>query len=379
MSQTTPSQRLYSLDALRGFDMFWIMGGEEIFKSLAKITGSPFMQTLADQFEHPLWNGFHFYDLIFPLFLFISGVATPYSVGREREKGTTRKKLLLRVIRRGLTLVVLGLIYNNGLKLHPLADIRFGSVLGRIGLAYMFANIIYLYTERRGQIIWFVSLLVGYWVLLMLTSAPGFHPGDLTLQGNFASYVDRTIIPGHLYVGYTAPDGKWIGLHDPEGLMSTIPAIGTGLLGILAGQLLKNSPISPSAKSGRLAIAGVIAVALGLVWNTVFPINKNLWTSSFVLNVGGISLILLAAFYYIIDVKGYKKWAFFFSVIGMNSILIYLSGHFIDWEYMTKGFFTWFGQLIGDPWNDLAMVFAYLAVKWVFLYILYRKKIFLRV
>ena len=143
--------------------MFWIMGGEEIFKAIAKITGSPFWQTIADQFEHPAWNGFHFYDLIFPLFLFISGVATPYSVGRELEKGTPKKKLLLRVIRRGLTLVVLGLIYNNGLKWHPLSEIRFGSVLGRIGLAYMFANIIYLYTRRTGQIIWFVSLLVGYW------------------------------------------------------------------------------------------------------------------------------------------------------------------------------------------------------------------------
>ena len=123
----------------------------------------------------------------------------------------------------------------------------------------------------------------------------------------------------------------------------------------------------------------MVSLALSLAWNTVFPINKNLWTSSFVLCVGGISLLLLAAFYYIIDVKGYKRWAFFFTVIGMNSILIYLSGHFIQWEYMTNGFFRWVGQLIGDPWNALAMVFCLLAVKWTFLYILYRKKIFLRV
>jgi predicted acyltransferase len=369
MSQPTSSQRLYSLDALRGFDMFWIMGGEEIFHSLAKITGNPFLQTIADQFEHPAWNGFHFYDLIFPLFLFISGVATPYSVGRELEKGTARKKLLLRVIRRGLTLVVLGLIYNNGLRLHPISEIRFGSVLGRIGLAYMFANIIYLYTTRKGQVIWLVSLLIGYWLLLSFTSAPGFPPGDLTMRGNFASYLDRSILPGRLYLG----------VHDPEGLVSTIPAIGTGLLGILAGQLLKNSPLAPAAKAGRLAVAGVISLVLALAWNTVFPINKNLWTSSFVLNVGGISLILLSAFYYIIDVRGYRKWAFFFSVIGMNSILIYLSPHFINWEYMTKGFFQWAGQLVGDPWDVFVMVLCFLAVKWTFLYILYKKKIFLRV
>ncbi|HVU56263.1 MAG TPA: DUF5009 domain-containing protein, partial [Puia sp.] len=184
----TPPQRLYSLDALRGLDMFWIIGGEEIFHSLAKITGSPFWETLSNQFDHPAWNGFHFYDLIFPLFLFIAGVATPYSVGRDLEKGVERQKLLWRVIRRGLTLVILGIIYNNGLKIHPLSEVRFPSVLGRIGLAYMFANIIYLYTKQRAQMIWFAGLLIGYWLLLALNSAPGHPMGDLTMEGNFASY-----------------------------------------------------------------------------------------------------------------------------------------------------------------------------------------------
>jgi predicted acyltransferase len=349
--------------------MFWIAGGEEFFHVLAKNTNSPFWRALSDQFEHPAWNGFHFYDLIFPLFLFMAGVATPYSVGRALEKGTPRQKLLLRVIRRGLTLVLLGIIYNNGMKLHPLSEVRFCSVLGRIGLAYMFANIIYLYTKQKGQAIWFAGLLLGYWLLLAFTSAPGFPRGDLTMEGNFASYIDRSIIPGKLYLG----------IHDPEGLMSTIPAIGTGLLGILAGQLLKNSPLAPSRKAGRLAIAGVISVILGLIWNTVFPINKNLWTSSFVLNVGGISLLLLATFYYVIDVLGYRKWAFFFSVIGMNSILIYLSGHFINWKYATDGFFFWVGQIIGSPWNALSFVFCLMTVKWLFLYFLYKKKVFLRV
>src|ERR1700753_4232843 len=246
MKPTTPSQRLYSLDALRGFDMFWIMGGEEIFHSLAKATHAPFWEALSNQFEHPDWNGFHFYDLIFPLFLFIAGVATPYSTGRELEKGASRKQLLTRVIRRGLILVLLGIIYNNGLKIHPLSEVRFCSVLGRIGLAYMFANIIYLYTKQRGQAIWFASLLVGYWLLLSFTAAPGFHPGDLTLQGNFASFMDRTVVPGHLYVGYRLPDGTWVNQHDPEGLFSTIPAIGTGLLGIMTGNFLKNSTLPPA-------------------------------------------------------------------------------------------------------------------------------------
>jgi predicted acyltransferase len=372
MAQPTtavPSQRLYSLDALRGLDMFWIIGAEEFFHSLAKITGSPFWKTLSEQFDHPAWNGFHFYDLIFPLFLFIAGVATPYSVGRDLEKGVDRQMLLWRVVRRGLVLVILGIIYNNGLKIRPLAEVRFPSVLGRIGLAYMFANIIYLYTKKRGQIIWLAGLLIGYWLLLALNSAPGFPRGDLSMQGNFASYIDRNIIPGRLYLK----------IHDPEGLVSTIPAIGTGLMGILTGAFLRNSPFAPSAKALRMVIAGIISLTLALVWNFVFPINKNLWTSSFVLLTGGLSLLFLALFYYIIDVKGYKKWAFFFTVIGMNSILIYMSSRFINWKYATDGFFMWFNQLVGEPWNAFTYVFCFLAVKWALLYFLYKKKVFLRV
>jgi predicted acyltransferase len=366
---TTTAKRLYSLDALRGFDMFWIMGAEDIVKTLAKATGSPFWNGFAVELEHPAWNGFHFYDLIFPMFLFIAGAATPYSVGREIENGKSRSQLLTRVIRRGLILVLLGVIYNNGLKIQPLAHIRFGSVLGRIGLAYMFANIIYLYTKRFGQVLWFAGLLIGYWLLLKFASAPGFPSGDLTMQGNFASYLDRTILPGRLYLG----------IHDPEGLTSTIPAIGTGLLGILTGSFLKNSNFSGQKKTLSLFIIGILFVGLAHVWNLDFPINKNLWTSSFVLNVGGYSMILLSVFYYIIDVLGYKKWAFFFKVIGMNSILIYMSGQFIDFDYTTNAFFQWLGQLLGTPYNTVAFAICFVLVEWAFLYFMYRKKVFLRV
>jgi len=369
MTQVPTHDRLYSLDALRGFDMFWIMGAEDIVENLAKVSGSPFWEGFATQLTHPDWNGFHFYDLIFPLFLFLSGVATPYSVGRELEKGKTRRQLLFRVIKRGLILVVLGIIYNNGLKVLPLNEIRFASVLGRIGLAYMFANIIYLYTKQRAQIIWFCCLLIGYWLLLLLNSAPGFPMGDLTMQGNFASYLDRLILPGKLYLG----------IHDPEGLISTIPAIGTGLLGIYAGDLLKNSRLRLENRAIRLFLIGAVFLVIALVWNLVFPFNKNLWTSSFVMLVGGLSLILLAVFYYVIDVKGYRNWAFFFSVIGMNSILIYMSGRFINWGYSTKALLGWLGQLFGGPLGLVIMAIAYVMVKWAFLYFMYKKKVFLRV
>jgi predicted acyltransferase len=361
--------RLFSLDALRGFDMFWIMGGEEIFHTLAKATKSPFWETIALQFTHPDWNGFHLYDLIFPLFLFMAGVSTPFSVGRELEKGKSKEQLTLRVIKRAAILVLLGLVVNNGLNIMPISQIRFASVLGRIGIAYMFANIIYLYSRERWQMIWFWIFIIGYWLLLKFTSAPGFPHGDLTMQGNFASYMDREILPGKLYLG----------IHDPEGLFSTIPAISTGLLGILTGSLLKKAGIKQMRKVSIMAVTGVIFLIIAQIWNLDFPINKNLWTSSFVMQVGGISLLLMALFYYIIDVLGYKKWAFFFKVIGMNSILIYISGHFIKWQYTTNGFFGWIGQLIGDPYNLVIMAVCFIMVKWLFLYYLYQKKTFLRV
>jgi len=177
------------------------------------------------------------------------------------------------------------------------------------------------------------------------------------------------LVPGQLYNG----------IHDPEGLMSTLPAISTGLMGILTGKLLKSEAYTPQSKTLRMAVAGVIFIAIALLWNFDFPINKNLWTSSFTMLTGGLSLLFLSTFYYIIDVQGYKRWAFFFKVIGMNSILIYISGRIIKWDYTNEAFFKWFGQLFGDPYNIVAMAFTFIAVKWALVYFLYRKNVFLRV
>jgi len=370
MKPALGNQRLYSLDALRGFDMFWIIGAEEIFHKMAEITHSSFWKTLSSQFHHPTWHGFTFYDIIFPLFLFLAGVATPYSIGKQLERGKSKSSLLLNVIRRGLVLVLFGVIYNNGLQILPLNEVRFGSVLGRIGLAYMFANIIYLYATELGQKIWFVALLLGYWLLLLFNSTPGYPMGDLTMEGNFASYLDSLLLPGKLYKE----------IHDPEGLIGTIPAISSALIGIYAGNLIRNTPLEQKKKTAiRLVVIGMVLIVVAQIWNLVFPINKNLWSSSYVLQCGGISLLLMALFYYIIDILGYKKWAFFFKVIGMNSILIYMSGSFIDWSYTTSALFQWLGQIVGEPYNAVVLVFCYIAVQWAFLYFLYRKKVFLRV
>ncbi len=370
VAQPAPVKRLLALDTLRGFDMFWIIGGEELFHVLAKTTGWAWAVTIAHQFSHPDWNGFRAYDLIFPLFLFMAGVSTPFSIGSRLAKGDDKALIARKIISRGLILVVLGIIYNNGLLTKAIHDMRFPSVLGRIGLAGMFAQLIYLYARPRTQYVWFAGVLLGYWACMMLIPVPGCGAGVLTMPCNLASYIDRMVVPGHLYKT----------IHDPEGLFSTIPAIGNALLGIFAGTFLQKSAKTGNQKTAWLLGAGAGLVLLGCLWNFVFPINKNLWTSSFVLITGGLSFLLLGLFYWIIDVKGIKGWTFFFTIIGMNSILIYLAGHFIDFEYAARFFFDGLLSLSSsDVVTGLGGVLALLAVKWVFLYFLYKKKTFLRV
>ena len=373
MSAKSPisiSNRLKSLDTLRGFDMFWIMGAEHIVHALHQTNQNSVWKILSNQMVHPNWNGFTFYDLIFPLFLFISGLASPYSKAKEFQSGKSKGQVILRIIKRTIILILLGLVVNQGIHIMPISEIRFGSVLGRIGIAYMFANIIFLYSKEEWMnYLWFAGLLIGYYLLLKFTSAPGFPTGDLTQEGNFASYLDRLIMPGKLYLGN----------HDPEGLTSSIPAISTGILGILVGNYIKNNGANGTQKCFRLALIGIVSILISLIWNLDFPINKNLWSSSFVLLSGGISILLFTVFYYIIDVKGYQKWTYFFKVIGVNSIFIYISGTFIDWEYTTQGLFGWTGELIDNPSSIVVMSVLYLGVKWGFLNALYKMRIFLKV
>ncbi|MEZ4697197.1 MAG: DUF5009 domain-containing protein [Rhodothermales bacterium] len=371
MTQTDTTPRLHSLDALRGFDMFWIIGGEGIFHSLAALTGWPVAVWASTQLEHVAWNGFVFYDMIFPLFLFIAGVAVPFSVGKRLDRGESRSSIMWHVVRRGLLLVLLGIIYNNGLFRVPFESMRFPSVLGRIGLAYMFAALIFINTKLRTQVIWFFGLLLGYWAALLLIPVPGFGAGNLTTEGSLVAYVDRMLLPGRLYLG----------VHDPEGLLSTIPAIGTALLGIFAGHLLRSdtSRILPARKALYLAVAGAALLIIGKTWGLVFPINKNLWTSSFTLYAGGWSLLLLALFYAVIDVRGWKSWAFFFIVIGMNSITIYMAAHIINFSFTTDFFLK---GLLAPLNHDLARMIwwaGFVMVEWFFLYFLYRKRVFLRI
>ncbi len=361
--------RLLSLDTLRGFDMFWIIGGEELVHVLSKLYPNSFWNQFSKQLEHPYWNGFTFYDLIFPLFIFLAGVSTPFSIGKALNDGKNKKEILLKVLKRGLILFLLGIVYNNGLEIKPIDDIRFMSVLGRIGIAYVFANILFLYVKETLLIYWFAGLVIVYWLILMFTSAPGFSMGDLSMEGNFASYFDRNVLPGKLSRG----------IHDTVGLFNNIPAIGNALAGIITGIYLQKGEPTQSKKALYMALSGLIALVFAQVWSLDFPINKNLWSSSFVMQTVGLSLLLFALFYYVIDVLKYNEWTLFFQVIGMNSILIYISNKFIDWDYTVNAFFRWLAQLVGEPYSVLVIAVAIVIVKWVFLKFLYNKKVFLRV
>lgn len=367
------SERLLSLDALRGFDLFWIVGGHGILVALFKLTEWGWLGAIDTQLKHVDWNGFQAYDLIFPLFLFMAGVSTPYSLTRLLTEGA-HGEVIRKVIQRGLILVLLGIIYNNGLQWKGLENMRLGSVLGRIGLAGMFAQLIFVFNYETPKRLWawLAGILLGYWAIMSFGHAPGFAAGDLTMEGNFASYVDRLLLPGKLYKG----------IHDPEGLLAVIPAIGNALLGILAGLWLRRSSdeVSGDRKAAGLAVAGLVLLAVGGLWSFVFSINKNLWTSSFVLWTCGWSSLLLSLFYWTIDVRGWLRgFGACFAVIGMNSVLIYMSGKFLNFDFTGLALFGGLARAFPPAVASVVLVTGIFAVKWLLFWFLKRQKIFLKV
>ncbi len=366
--QTFIQKRIASIDALRGFDMFWIAGGESIIHAIYKVWPGSATQSLDAQFEHMPWAGFHFYDLIFPLFLFVVGVVLPFSLTRRMEEGADRPQLYRHIVQRFVLLFLFGLVYNGVLDFN-IQTMRIPGVLQRIAICYFIAALVVMNTKIRGQAIVAGSILIVYWLIMKLVPVPGIGAGVITPEGNLAGYLDRLIIPFR-FCCYTFGDN--------EGLLSTLPAISTCLLGVLAGHWLRSGKYTPNQKVLGLAAAGVASLLVAWVWSFNFPIIKNIWTSSFVLCAGGWSLLLLALFYWIIDVRGYQRWSFFFKVIGMNAITLYLADRIIDFESITRFFLQGtlpvFGQLQPLVWSCSVIFTA-----WLFVYFLYRQKIFLRV
>ena len=255
-TQAVPRERLFSLDALRGFDMFWITGGGYLVAVLAKYTGAGWLNVLADQMEHVEWAGFHFEDLIFPLFMFISGVAIPFALLSKLEKKVPKNELAKKVVKRGLTLVVLGFIYN-GVFTNGFENPRFASVLGQIGLAYLFASLIVIYSKSfKQRLYWLGGILVGYGIVQLLIPVPGVGAGVLTPEGCINGYIDRALLPGRLH-------GK---VFDPEGLLCIVSAIAITLMGTVAGNFLRDKETNDNQKVKTMLIVGASSIVLALLF-----------------------------------------------------------------------------------------------------------------
>lgn len=363
-------ERLLSLDVLRGFDMFWIIGGGSLIVALAATTNWGWLQVIAGQLKHVQWEGFHFEDLIFPLFMFISGVAIPYAITDKVEHGQKRRSLFNKIFKRGIILVILGIIYNGALR-NGFSNMRVASVLGQIGLGYLFAATIVLYTKTfKTRVAWLIGIMSGIAILQLAVPVPGYGAGILDPVGGMNAWLDRMFLPGRLH-------GKTF---DPEGLLCIISAIAVTLMGSLAGSILRDGEPASNRKASILAVAGVVLITIALILSPFYPIIKAAWTVTFNLLTAGISSLLLSFFYFTIDVKGWTKGIIsykilFFKVIGMNSITIYLGRSIIDFDHSSKFFVGWLAAPLG-PW---VIVLGSIVLEWLILYYLYKKKIFLRV
>ena len=370
---TQPQQRLMSLDTLRGFDMLFIMGLANLIISICALFPGGSECWLAETMVHAKWNGLTHHDTIFPLFLFIAGVSWPYSYAKQLSSGAANRQIYLKILKRAVILIILGIIHW-GLFGLDFQNLRICSVLGRIGTAWAIAAVLYINFKPSVRAIICGVILLGYWALLALVPAPDTPGADpLSMQGNLIGYIDRLVTPGRLIY-----DG---GRFDPEGLLSTIPAAVTAMLGMFTGEFIRKpeSQFSGNRKTVYMLIAAAVMAVIAIIWNNYFPINKKMWTSSFVLAVGAYSVGMLAIFYYIIDVRKWQKWTLFFRVVGLNSITIYMAQRIFSFDSVNRFFLAGLASKLPDQWATVLMDAGYVAVCWLFLYFLYKKKIFLKV
>lgn len=264
--------------------------------------------------KHASWNGWTFTDTVFPFFLWISGLALTLSFAKRVEVGADRGKLLLHSLRRGATIFGLGL-FLNAFPAFNLATIRIPGVLQRIGICYFLASIVFLYCSKRMQAVVTAACLLSFWAIMSWAPVPECGAGSLTRECNFAKYVDGMFLTGHMY----SQTKTW----DPEGIVSTIPAVATTMFGILTGHLLRAS-LAPLEKLAWIFFSGNILIFLGLFWDKVLPINKNLWTSSYAVFMAGLALAVFGCCYWLADIKGWKRWGRPFAIYGSNAIAIYV-------------------------------------------------------
>lgn len=357
-------ERLISLDAFRG----------------ATIALMVLVNTAGDSshvyapLEHADWNGWTPTDVVFPSFLWIVGVAMTLSMGKRLASGATRQKLFLQVLRRSAIIYALGLL----VYLFPhfdFATMRVLGVLQRIAICYLIAAAVYLTTSVRGQIAWIVAVLAGYWLIMFYAPVPGYGAGHLDVERNFAHYVDRIVLGVHNY----RHTRTW----DPEGIVSTLPAIATALLGVLAGQVLRLKR-ELAERTVWLFLAGNLLIAAALICNIWLPINKKLWTSSFALFMAGLDFVIFAMFVWLVDGLGYKKIVKPFVILGMNAIAVYMASELLD-ELLSSAhlrgpiYQTLFAPLASPINASLLYAMAYVALMFALAYLLYRRRWFLRV
>lgn len=368
----TTSKRLISLDAFRGFTIMLMI--------LVNNPGS--WRYVLPPLRHSEWHGCTPTDLVFPFFLFIMGVAMAFSLARRLQESGSRWPVYRQIFKRSFLLIFLGLFLAFYLR-WDFSTLRYPGVLQRIGLCYFFAAMIVLHFKRKGQIIWAVGLLLSYWALMTLIPFPGQGADPWALGSNFAQYVDNMLLKGHTW----KPD------FDPEGLISTLPAIVQVLLGYFMGNWLRSNRTGLQKTNGMFITANILLV-LALIWKYWMPINKQLWTGSYVLYTSGLALHFLAVSYWLIDIKGYKKFTRPFVIYGSNAILAYFGSSF-----MAKTFYMWkfsrtdgtetsvtgfiyhsilepiAGNWGGSLLHPILYIVLWLGILWWF----YRRKIFIKI
>lgn len=362
-------RRMLSLDALRGFDMLCIMGLEDVIREFARWCPTSLSETLAEQFEHVPWAGLHVYDLIFPLFMFLSGVSIPLSMDARLDRGDSRWMMWRKILIRCALLILLGMVYNGVFSDKPVGP-RFASVLGQIGIAWAIAASLHLVmrdTRKRLGIL--VGWLAAVAIFQLLIPVPGHGAGVLTETGAINTWFDRTFLPGRLHGG----------TFDPEGILSAVFAAAITIAGSLVGTFMKRPDAYSWKTVGTLAAWGAGAVLLGSAcWAAGYPPIKSLWTASFNLLAIGISTLMFALFFGIIDVARFQSWSFPLRVIGMNSLTIYIGSKLVLFPEMSAFLF---GRVVGYAGDaaPLLLLCGVLVLEWLVLYFFYRQRWFLRV
>ena len=383
------TERLMSLDALRGADMLCIMGFSGAVMAFCAWIGAKDCW-LAKQMTHVAWHGFRQHDTIFPLFLFLAGASWPFSYASQVAKGRSTAAILRKIVCRAVALFALGMV-SSGLFAWKVETFRYDTVLAHIGVCWAFAAVLYVFVRSwKIRLAVAVALLVGHWIVLVSCTAPdaamllgstdplvakkvaeyaAYGTDNFSFVGNIAGWIDRVLMPGRLYEG----------IFDPDGLLAKMTGTVTALLGAQAGDLLRNKSLTGNRKTLVLLGAGVLSLGLVFAVQPWCPVNKKIWTSTFVLAAASYSFFVLAAFYWIIDVRGFRRWSFCFRVIGMNSITIYIMMPFMGFGHMSRFFFSGIANLGNADWSQFVLLMGQVAVEWLALLFLYRKQTFLRI